>query len=318
MPYEGPPIPSIRRHLIDVEQQAATFELVDGATFAVPFPPELSRANAGIKRALFDAERGEYVATLPMGDEVTLEVAGSGGRGEQPRGAVVYLDQLHWIALARHRWAPEKLSEVERAAAGEFVTMAERQEVTLVISAANVTEATQMDGRHRRHVATMLLGLSRGWQMRSPLAIRAQELSAAMRGENPRVPAPFTLRSGAIFADGLEPVDAPEDFPANWKEFFQSIVAMDAVVASIINDEKIPKLEGEAMAEQWAQSHHELAIYMREHKTPKEHVRLNARARFLGDMAQEIAGAARDAGLVERQATFAVLTPARSFASSTL
>lgn len=36
---------------------------------------------------------------------------------------------------------------------------------------------------------------------------------------------------------------------------------------------------------------------MREHKTPKEHVRLNARARFLNDMAQEIVGAARNAGL---------------------
>ena len=51
------------------------------------------------------------------------------------------------------------------------------------------------------------------------------------------------------------------------------------------------------MAERWAQLHHELAIHMREHKTPKEHVRLNARARFLSDMAQEIAGAAGDAGL---------------------
>lgn len=118
-----------------------------------------------------------------------------------------------------------------------------------------------------------------------------------MRGESPRVTEPFTLRPGAIFADGLEPVNAPEDFPTNWRGFFQSIVAVDALVASIIDDEKILKLEGEAMAERWARSHHELAIYMREHGLAKEHVRLNARARFVGDMAEEIAGAASDVGL---------------------
>jgi hypothetical protein len=139
--------------------------------------------------------------------------------------------------------------------------------------------------------------------MRSPFAIRAQELRAVLSGKDPRVNEPFTLRPGAIFADGLEPVNAPRDFPADWQRWFQSVMAVNAIVASIIQDKKILKTEGNAMADKWARSHHELAVYMRDHNTAKEHVRLNSRTRLVSDLSEEVTTAANDVGLDQKRLT---------------
>ncbi|MDX6610149.1 MAG: hypothetical protein QOF85_2074 [Solirubrobacterales bacterium] len=181
--------------------------------------------------------------------------------------------------------------------------MAEAREITIAISSANLTETTQTDGRHRRHMATTILGLSRGWQMRNPLAIRGREFRAVLKGEDPRINDPFSLEPGSVFADGLRPIDAPEDFPLDWQQWFQRITAVNAMVVATIDDEKISKAEGNAMADQWARSHHELALYMRDSRTPKEHVRANALARLISDMSEEITSAATDAGLDQGQLT---------------
>lgn len=145
-PTESPTIPAIRRYGIDVDRQTAVFELADGEEFSVPFPRHLSLGEFGLKRAVYDVRRNEFVATLPIGDEVTLEMTPFGVAPPQPRHPVVYLDQLHWVALARRRWTHEKLSKADYAATGELIEMAEALEITLVISSANVTEATRWTG----------------------------------------------------------------------------------------------------------------------------------------------------------------------------
>jgi hypothetical protein len=111
MSYKGPPIPTIRRFGIDVEEQTAVFELADGAEFEVPFPRSLSPGEAGIRRAKYDVTSSEFIATLPMGDEIALEMDKPGTQSRQPSTPVVYLDQLHWVTLAQRRWAPGKTLE---------------------------------------------------------------------------------------------------------------------------------------------------------------------------------------------------------------
>ena len=303
MRVKEPPVASIRSYGLDVDQQIATIELADGSRHTLPFPRYLTTAEAGLKRAVYNTENHEFLVTLPMGDEVLLEMVKPGSASPQPRRPVVYLDQLHWVTLAQQQWAPEKVPKSERAAGQRLRELARERKITFAISSANVTETTQMDGRHRRHLATTMLGLSRGWQMRNPLAIRTRELRALLLGDDPRVGDPFTLDPGAIFIDGLKPVDAPADFPIEWQQLHQNVVAINAFVAAVIEDEKISHAEGMQMAAKWAQSHHELALYMREHHTPKEHVRLNARARLIGDLSSEIQAAASDVGLTQERLT---------------
>jgi hypothetical protein len=167
----------------------------------------LTPREAGLRRAVYHSAEAELEVTLPAGDEVILEMVDPGGRIRPVPGPVVYLDQLHWVTLAQCRWAPEKVATGERAAAEKLIALARHREITVALSSANMTETTQMDGRHRRHMATTLLGVSRGWQMRNPIAVRRAEIGAALAGEDPAVGGVFTLDPGAVFAGGLA---APE------------------------------------------------------------------------------------------------------------
>jgi hypothetical protein len=75
------------------------------------------------------------------------------------------------------------------------------------------------------------------------------------------------------------------------------MTSINAMVAAIIDDEGIDNPEGKAMAAAWGHSHQELAEYMREHRTPKEHRRLAARGKLIGDLQQELLAAAAAEGI---------------------
>lgn len=81
-----------------------------------------------------------------------------------------------------------------------------------------MTETTQMDGRHRSHLATTMLGLSHGWQMRNPIAVRGEEIQAVLAGEDPVAHEAFSLEPGAVFAEGLAAPEAPGGFPTGMAE----------------------------------------------------------------------------------------------------
>lgn len=299
--FKGPPVASVRSYRLDIEQQMATIKLADGSLHALPFPRYLTTTEAGIRSVVYTEEH-ELSVTLPMGDEVVLEMVDPRrSTPPSPPRPVVYLDQLHWVTLAQQLWSPEKAPRSEQAAAERLIDLAQKREITLPISSANLTEMTQMDGRHRRHLATTMLGLSRGWQMRNPIEIRGRELRSVLAGGDPRVEDIFTLEPGAIFDGGLKPLDASADFPPEWQQWLDNISAVNAMIATLIADEKISNSEGKAMAETWGKSHHELAVYMREHRTPKEHIRLAARARLFSDLDVEIEAAIREVGPSEQQ-----------------
>jgi hypothetical protein len=291
-PSPGPPLSALRSYGLDLDRQLAIVELPDGSRHELPLPRTLLPREAGLRQAVYHSAEAELEVTLPAGDKVTLEMVDPGGRIRRVSEPVVYLDQLHWVTLAQSRWAPEKVATGERAAAAELIALARSREIIVPLSSANMTETTQMDGRHRRHMATMLLSVSRGWQMRNPITVRGAEIRAALTGADPSVRGVFTLDPGAVFAGGLAAPEAPADFPPEWQRWFQTMTSVNAMVAAIIDDDGIDNAEGMAMAAAWARSHYELARYMREHRTPKEHRRLAARGKLIGDLQQELLAAA--------------------------
>jgi hypothetical protein len=291
-PPAGPPLSALSSYGLDLDRQLAIVELADGTRHELPLPRTLHTREAGLRRAIYRTAEAELEVTLPAGDEVILEMVDPGGRIRRMPGPVVYLDQLHWVTLAQCRWAPEKVAAGERAAAEELIALARRREITVALSSANMTETTQMDGRHRRHMATTLLAVSRGWQMRNPIAVRGREIRAALAGADPAVEGVFTLDPGAVFAEGPAAPAAPADFPPEWQRWFQTMTSVNAMVAAIIDDEGIKNADAKAMAAAWGRSHHELAKHMRENHTPKEHRRVAARGKLIGDLRQELAAAA--------------------------
>ena len=90
------------------------------------------------------------------------------GPTESPGVPVVYLDQNHWIMLARQQWSPEKVPEPHREGYARLTALARERAIVLPLSAAHAFETARKDGHQRRELATTMLQLSRGWQMRSP------------------------------------------------------------------------------------------------------------------------------------------------------
>jgi hypothetical protein len=302
-PGPGPDLPltSFRRLEIDFESGLAKIEVADGAAEGFPLQSPPTVAEAGMRRGVYDTASHEFVVTLPMGEEVALEMVGPGMPWPAPPGPVVYLDQLHWITLAQAVWAPEKIEAPVQRAAERLIELARERAVCLPFSAGNLTEMTQMDGRRRRHLATLILELSRGWQMRNPIAVRGEELGAILRGQDPQIADVFTLRTGEVFAHGLKPVDPPDDFPPEWQHWFKNLTAVSAMVAGMIDDEPLSAVEGKAMAERWAGDHHDLALRLRQGESSKAEVRRASLAKLASDLASEIVPAAQAAGLNQGQ-----------------
>jgi DnaJ-domain-containing protein 1 len=291
----------VQRITVDFAERRCDIELVDGSVTSFPAPAGFYRdGDPVLRRVCSDLTTRELHLTLPMGDEVTVEVGDAAG-GDLPQAGrpVVYLDQFVWVRLAQLLWAPNKVVGPEREAGLKLIEMARNREVILPLSAAHLTEA-KSEGPRRRHLVTTMIELSRGWQMRSPLVVRRRELRATMAGANPALENVFTLEPEALFAEPPGPTPSGDDFPPALRELHQRTVAAQAVYSTMIEDN--PKnAEGMRLAELWATSHEELAQHIRENPKPKEHMRMIARARLMADISADLDNAAADTGMeVER------------------
>lgn len=231
---------------------------------------------------------------LTLDDCETFEVDISGQA--VPSGVpVVYLDQLHWISLAQHLWAPDRLRESEREAAETLIGLAREQRILLPVAGAHLTEIAPVAGRRRRELAATILGLCRGWQMQNPVRLRGQEYAASMLGKDPFAANAFTLEPGVLFTDGPTPPAPMPGAPPDLAEVLTRVIAISAVYSAMLDDEPLDRDEGKATAERWATSFPQLATYMREQRTSAEHARINARARLIADQRDDIARAAHGA-----------------------
>lgn len=123
---------------LDFQQELVAIELSDGSRQTVPMPAAMAMATAGAPfvRSRLDFANRTLIFTLSSGDELIVEVGAAGAADGSPEGRpVVYVDQLHWISLARHRYTPEKLSEATASAATTLVELAETRRILLPLSA---------------------------------------------------------------------------------------------------------------------------------------------------------------------------------------
>lgn len=286
---------------IDFEQHRATIELSDGRRETFPMPEALAGAGGPLRRSRFDFSDSTLTFTVFDRNVLTVEVGRPGAMDGPPAGRpVVYLDQLHWVSLAKLRYAPEKLDETTAGAATSLTELAEGQRVLLPLSAGHLSEMAHLEGRWREHLGLTLMTLSRGWQMRNPVQVRKDEFRQAMLGGPSRVAGVFTLEPEVLFA-ASKPADRNTDLPAPFDDLLPRLTWASALYATVLDDEAIPTREGQEAAERWAAGFPRLAEYMREHKTSADHARISTRARLIVDLGDETAIAARDAGLSPRE-----------------
>ena len=172
---------------------------------------------------------------------------------------VVYLDQNHWIDLARLLNGSSGLAGEKATACQLLVDLARDGEVILPLSAAHVVEIAKKGGRQRTDVARTMVELSRGWQMRSPLWIRTFELTRLFATDSPaegagRISDVFTLTPEAIWSDRLHQrrESGAQDLPAELRGLVDRIswaVALTDVLLETVPEVSVPGLE---IAAKWA------------------------------------------------------------------
>jgi hypothetical protein len=132
------------------------------------------------------------------------------------------------------------------------MALARERAIVLPLSAAHAFESARKDARQRRELATTMLQLSRGWQMRSPLKVRREELLCnvadfrAGATEFQQRPV-FTLDPDALFSTSdYAEKDSPE------ADLHARLTWGPALAETLIEDEREDDEVARAKGERWA------------------------------------------------------------------
>lgn len=298
----------LKQHSSGEKMQLPTIELdirkrtcrigLDGQFTDVPFPDH----------EVFDSTSFSYMATDfsmrtvtlrgSLGVDLVAELGYPGGdEAMLANRPVVYLDQLHWVTLARSLWTPKKLSSTERAAAETLIGLARQEALVLPISSANLVEATRTFGLRREQLATTILELSRGWKMRNPVSVRMDEISNDLRqAENPAAEGVFTLDPKLFFTEESKVLDT-SGIPESLRDSFERAITIQSVYETMLEDTAIPAPEGIERATKWAEKHESIAADMAARGVGKQDAIIETRDHLLADFSQEIELVIDDLGL---------------------
>lgn len=291
------PLFGVRSLRYDTRSGLATIRLTNGTEVRANIGPESS--PAAIVETHFEPARSVLRMSTASGTEFEFDI---GFAGRQVGAPVVYLDQNHWIDLARATTGSAQLAAPKRQACEYLIELARAQQIRLPLSAGHVVETAKKGGRQRIDVASTMATLSRGWQMRSPLRIRAYELDRLMRvgtdGRDQELDV-FTLEPNAIWADRLWSPQRPgptHDLPSELAGLTARI-SWAAAFADVLLEPKAEVSEaGLNVAELWASSFASLAQHMRGNPKAKQYARDLTRTRMVTDIQHDLAIAASKAG----------------------
>jgi len=120
---------------------------------------------------------------VPSGTKLEVEVFDQDDQEQRrSRRPIVYLDQNKWVQIAQATYAPEKVPPRELGPTLRLIELSHSRGVLLPISSGHWIETGSLDGRHRSHLASVMVGLSRGWVMRDPLRVASSEMTMLFRG----------------------------------------------------------------------------------------------------------------------------------------
>lgn len=222
-----------------------------------------------------------------------------------PPGKVVYLDQNHWINLARAIKSPDKVtpkSELDPALA--LIEAVRQREITLPLSAAHMVERGRSgSSRQRGDLGQVMAELSRGWFMRNPIAVRRGEFHRMLRlrasnASPPQLPGPvFTCSPAEFFASPsipgamLPPFDYTNrpDHGTGLAAQLLRLSTLLAHVSTIVDPSPVYTSEGVARAAGWASDHDRLAQFLGSTDRERWQRQLAIRGKVLADLGDEIA-----------------------------
>jgi len=278
---------------VDHEGQWAEVELASGLVVASALSGRAAEHEGReIGRSDYDPEKGEVTITFRWGETVALDI----GPVKSPDVPVVYLDQNHWVMLACQQWSPEKVPPSHRDGYARLATLARERAIVVPLSGAHAVETARTDRRWRRDLATTMLQLSRGWQMRGTVKVRREELLCTLAGFrgvakhfHPR--SVFTLDPYALFG--------PSDYAAESSsaDLHVRLTWASALADVLIEDERENNEAARAKAERWARTNAALGVELGESNASREEKRAAAVLALMADFKDDLARAAMAAEL---------------------
>lgn len=219
------------------------------------------------------------------------------GRDRRP---IVYVDQNHWIYLSQARIGSPKLTGPRLHAYQRFFELVNDQAIIVPLSSGHFVELGRKSGQQRRDVAVTMLQVSRGWVMRNPLRVRAEELRRLFDAESP-VGDVFSLDPSSLFADA----DANGNHDPAAAGSVEKTAAGHSLVMAMVDvlssTDQIQSAEGIVRAKEWADGFTDLAVHISGNPKTKAHRRAVTRMKFIGDVMLELAEAAQAAGATQEE-----------------
>lgn len=246
------PIESIT---IDVAHNRGIVQPRSGQSMSTPLNFPDTRNPLLITEMLYSIADHTLQITTPAGENVVIDIALPGRETRRSGQHVVYLDQGHWSAIARHLQDPAALSTGDAAAADKLIDWANTGQIILPVSSGHVVETTPLYGPKRQAVALAMLKLSRGWHMRSPVVVRSDEIMRVLEADGPTAhacPEVFTLDPDTLYVSGIAP-PVPEDLPGYIGWLCQRLTSVAANFALLIDPERIPSEKNTGWCERLAE-----------------------------------------------------------------
>lgn len=227
---------------------------------------------------------------VPSGEKLEVEVFADDDQLQRRSGRpIVYLDQNKWAQVAQATHRPEKVPPKELEPTLRITELARSRRVLLPISSAHWIEMGSLDGRHRAHLASMMVGLSRGWVMRDPLRVASAEMARLFENEPVRTEdaadAVFTLEARALFAEPPPRyVSRDPGLRQDLAELIDALSGVQSILAVLLEDERNRDPKGVEMARRWAEVHQSLAAQLASRRLSDQDRRRETLGAFIRDL----------------------------------
>jgi hypothetical protein len=240
-------------------------------------------------------------------DETRIALELGTARNPSPlRGRpVVYLDQNHMSTLSKALRAPQRLTDRQWWAAIRLITLAVEGKIVVPFSSAHMSEtAAWADDAARFHLATTILSVSRGWQLRDSLQVRQEELVSLLSssvGRSGSVDAVITLAPYAALASRVSPGKSGghliDETPA-LLHIYRSTLWLNVVVSILLDETPMPK----GSVSGWTVRVQEFSDWVRDEAGRTKRQRHRSAAAFMfADEGTEVARAALAARLTPEE-----------------
>jgi len=187
---------------VDLVVRTMTVSQEDGSSFDVSVPDGFLNFETNIRSIAVCPVAGQMIVGLPGDTDARVELLCLAPCLEVLRASrpAVYLDQNHWSRLAAWRHGHRVISEAEGQAAESLVELVKSGQVVLPVSAGHLVETSPLYAERRVALASTVLELSHGWQMRNPVDVRREELTRGLCGEMPSAAMVFSPNAGSFFS----------------------------------------------------------------------------------------------------------------------